>query len=130
MNNDDHKTITQLLNGEGNPADCFFDWFCRDSSLKNKAAALLKRVRAISRSKKFDNDKCYLLFKNNCPASGNLFDDFRICDIETGDVIYTVIPSSGFRCNKGNALVYGNENNFRGPILEGTWSEIKAWFLN
>lgn len=130
MNSNDYITIKQLLNGEGNPTDCFFDWFCRDSSLKNKAEALLKRVKAISASKKFDNDKCYLLFKNNCPCSGSLFDDFRICDMETGDVLYTVIPSSGFNHNKGKALVYGIDNNFETPILEGTWREIKTWFLN
>lgn len=124
------NNITDTLNGLGNPKELWYDWFCRTSSLENKGKRLLQKLRAISASKKFDNDKTYVFFKNNCPLVGSLYDDFRICDIETGDVIYTVIPKSGFKCDNGKAQVWGSENNFDGPIIEGTWREIKAWFLN
>lgn len=108
----------------------WYDWFCRDSSLENKGKTLLQKLRAISNSKKFDNDKTYVFFKNNCPCVGSLYDDFRICDIETGDVLYTVIPASGYKRNKGKAEVWGRENDFKEPIIEGTWREVKSWFLN
>lgn len=130
-NHNKHQfSISQLLNGEGNPVDCFSDWLCLDKALKNRAITLMRRVRAISRSKKFDNDKCYLLFDNTSGYRGKLFDTFRICDMETGEVIYTVVPCSGFSDSRGNALVYGIDNDFESALVDGTWSEAKEWFLN
>lgn len=103
----------------------WYDWFCRDSSLFKKGVSLIKKLNQIAASKKFDNDKTYVIFKNNCPLYGRLYDDFRICDIETGNVIYTVVPKSG---HKG--FVWGKENDFKEPLFEGSWKEIKAWFLS
>lgn len=107
----------------------WYDWFCKNSSLARKGKTLLKKLKMIAPSKKFDNDKCYVFFKNNCPCSGRLYDDFRICDKETGDVIYCVIPKSGHKCHEGRAQVWGVDNDFNEPIVEGTWREVKAWFL-
>lgn len=127
-----HTPISVILT-DNDPAiirDLWYDWFCRESSLENKGKKLLQKLRTIADSKKFDNDKTYVFFKNNCPCIGSLYDDFRICDIETGDVLYTVIPASGHKCNKGKAEVWGRENDFAEPIIEGTWREVKSWFLN
>ena len=107
----------------------WYDWFCKDSSLIRKGEALLKKLRLIAKSDKFDNDKCYVFFKNNCPFSGSLYDDFRICDLETGDVLYTVVPKSGHTVDNGKGYVWGKENGFEEPLFEGTWGEIKRWFL-
>ena len=49
--------------------------------------------------------------------SGPLYDDFRICDVETGDVIWTVTPKCG---HSGKAEVWGRQNDFKGPIAVGT----------
>jgi hypothetical protein len=129
MKND---TISTILTNIDNydVMSLWYDWFCKDSSLKRKGEALLKKLKLIASSNKFDNDKCYVFFKNNCPCVGNLYDDFRICDKETGDVLYCVIPKSGHKCDEGRAQVYGVDNDFREPIVEGTWREVKAWFLN
>jgi hypothetical protein len=81
------------------------------------------------KSKKIDIEKQYVWFKNNCPMYGTLYDDFRIADLETGDVIYTIVPKSGHTSEKGKGCVYGRENNFKGPLFEGSWKEIKQWFL-
>ena len=102
----------------------FYDWFCRDSSLKNKAKVLFSKVKSIARSGKFDPTKTYVFFKNNCPGCGKLYDDFRICDIETRDVLYTVSPSN----RNGKADVWGVDNDFEEPLVEGTWREVKMWF--
>jgi hypothetical protein len=129
MKND---TISTILTNIDNydVMSLWYDWFCKDSSLKRKGEALLKKLKLIASSNKFDNDKCYVFFKNNCPCVGNLYDDFRICDKETGDVIYCVVPKSGFKRDNGRAQVYGVDNDFKEPLVEGTWRDVKAWFLN
>ena len=128
-------TINQLIElfnhrpDELDVKDLWYDWFCKDTSLINKGISLIKKLKTISKSNKFDNEKTYVFFKNNCPCMGNLYDDFRICDIETRDVIYTIIPKSGFKKDYGEAQVWGKENDFKEPIISGTWKEIKNWFL-
>lgn len=128
MKNDSISTILANIDNY-NVMNLWYDWFCRESSLERKGAALLKKLKVIASSNKFDNDKCYVFFKNNCPCVGSLYDDFRICDKETGDVLYTVIPKSGYKCDEGRAQVYSPENGFREPIVEGTWRDVKNWFL-
>ena len=66
-----------------------------------------------------------MFFKNNCPGEGRLYDDFRICDIETGEVLYPVSPKNAY----GKADVWGVDNDFDQPLVEGTWREVRAWFL-
>ena len=106
----------------------WYDWFCKDSSLKNKTKSLASKVKRISKSSKIDIDKTYVLFKNNCPCNGSLYDDFRICDIETGKVIYTIIPKSGHNINKGKSELWGRENNCEEDIVEGSWKDILDYF--
>lgn len=129
MKNDTISTILANIDTY-DVMDLWYDWFCRETSLKRKGEALLKKLKAIASSNKFDNDKCYVFFKNNCPCYGSLYDDFRICDKETGDVLYCVVPKSGFKRDEGRAQVYGVDNDFKEPLVEGTWRDVKAWFLN
>jgi hypothetical protein len=106
----------------------WYDWFCRDTSLGAKTQKLGSKVLQLMKSSKIDVKKNYVFFKNNCPMLGSLYDDFRICDMETGNVIYTIIPSSGHTSNKGKAEVWGHENGFKGPLVSGTWRDVKAFF--
>ena len=129
MKNDTISTILANIDTY-DVMDLWYDWFCRETCLKRKGEALLKKLKVIASSNKFDNDKCYVFFKNNCPCYGNLYDDFRICDKETGDVLYCVVPKSGFKRDEGRAQVYGVDNDFKEPLVEGTWRDVKAWFLN
>jgi hypothetical protein len=103
----------------------FYDWFCKDSSLPNKARTLFAKMKSLVRSGKFDPAKCYVFF-NNYPCCGKLYDDFRICDLETGDILYTVSPSN----RVGKADVWGVDNDFEAPLVSGTWREVRMWFFN
>lgn len=103
----------------------WYDWFCQDKSLRNKTRSLGKKVLQLLPSEKIDGNTQYVFFKNNCPVSGPLYDDFRICDMETGNVVYTITPKSG---HTGQAEVWGRENDFDSPIVQGTWKDIKAYF--
>jgi hypothetical protein len=104
----------------------WYDWFCTDKSLSKRLAAMVPKIRRICTSKKVDLDNSYIFFKNNCPCVGEIYDDFRICDIKTGDVIYTITPKSGHA--PGNAEVYGRENKFDGPLANGTWKDVLNYF--
>lgn len=107
----------------------FYDWFCRDTSLERKANALMRKVKKFVKAAKVDLDKTYVFFKNNCPMYGSLYDDFRICDRETGDVIYTVAPSLGYEQSKGEAEVWGCANNFKEPLVNAkSWKDLMVNF--
>lgn len=103
----------------------WYDWFCKDESLLGKTKKLGVKVKQIAKSDKVNCETMYVFFKNNCPMVGPLYDDFRICDIKSGDVIFTITPRSG---HTGKAEVYGRENDFKEALAEGTWKDIKTYF--
>jgi len=83
----------------------FWDWFCADSSLERRSRSLVAKLKKFLKvNPTLDTTKYYVFFKNNCPMSGATYDDFRICDIETGDVRYTVIPKCS---HSGMAEIWG-----------------------
>jgi len=111
--------------GEMSGSFYFFDWFCRPYALEDRARKIMPKAIKFAKRKKVDLDKTYVMFKNNCPMTGSLYDDFRICDVETGDVIWTVIPSSGHDNILGQAEVWGVENKFSGEINKApSWTEL------
>lgn len=118
----------------------WYDWFCKDSALARKTKTLLQRAKKIAKSPRFNNDEVYIFFKNNCPAVGSLYDDFRICDRETGDVLYTIVPRRELKRYNPNrramdtekvfAELWGRDNDFDGPIVEGSWMEVVNYMNN
>jgi hypothetical protein len=108
----------------------WYDWFCKETSLHRKTQSLGKKVLQICKSSKIDIDKHYVFFKNNCPMSGSLYDDFRICDLETGNVVYTIVPRSGFNCDQDGkkSKIYGKENGFDTALVTGSWKDVRAFF--
>lgn len=107
-----------IMDSDGTVTFCFnfFDWFCKESSLENKAKQLFPRVKTFAEKMGVNLDTTYCIFKNNCPMGGQLYDDFRICDRETGHVIWTVVPKCG---HSGQAEVWGTINSFQGAHLQG-----------
>ena len=80
----------------------FYDWFCKDTSLKNKAINLFGRVKAVVKAN--EKSKMFIFpegsdvfFKNCCPCYGNqrLYDRFSICD-KDGECIISVAPDSPY----------------------------------
>lgn len=108
-----------IIDYDGKSSTCynFYDWFCQEKSLKRKSIKLYKQVKRFVKQFNIDTSKYYVFFKNNCPMIGPLYDDFRICDFETGDVIYNVTSKSG---HSGNAEIYSRENGIDKPLYEGS----------
>lgn len=107
----------------------WYDWFCSDKALAKKGDALLAKLKQIMLSPRFDITKTYVFFKNNCPLNGSLYDEFRICDMKTGDVIYTITPKNGHAMKKNVAEVWGRENDFAEPLYSGDWAGVVDFFM-
>lgn len=130
------KFIEEFQNGTFNIKDIdvqisagWHDWFCKDESLLNKTKQLGKKVIQIKDSPKIDLDKQYVFFKNCCPVNGSLYDQIKICDNETREVVYCITPKSGHKVDNGKGEVWGDENGFSEALFKGSWDEIKKWFL-
>ena len=108
----------------------WYDWFCDDEELKPRLDAMFPKIKEIAVSSKIDVDNMYVFFKNNCPGRGDIYDDFRFCEMENGDVVYTITPESGQESIKGQSEVWGKENGFEGALAKGTWDDITAFFGN
>lgn len=112
----------------------WYDWFCKESSLKRRTKNLYSKLNKVLKrneiSQKFDPEKTYVFFKNNLPMVGIVYDDFRIVDIETGDVLYTIIPKSGMNKELNKSMVWGKENDFQEPLYKGDWFGLLEYFEN
>ena len=131
----------QIMDSDGSTGSCynFYDWFCKDSSLKAKAHALFPKVkRFLAAHPEINILSTYVFFKNNCPMLGSLYDDFRIVDIESGNVLFTVTPQRVInpgRINPGyrygnipretKSEIWGRSNDFKEPLKVGkTFSDL------
>lgn len=93
----------------------WYDWFCRPTSLANKTKKLGAIVKQIKDGGKVDLDNTYVWFKNNCPMVGPLYDDFRIADLDSGHIIFTVAVND--KRSKYRYEVWGKHNEFDKPII-------------
>ncbi len=109
----------------------WWDWFCKDASLKAKTAKMGKIIVKINGKGKIDLDKNYVWFKNNCPLNGPLYDDFRFASLEDGEVQFTIQISCCW--NKKRYAVYGRRCRgaefSQDPLFETDSSkELADWF--
>lgn len=120
---DSHDRETQVKAG-------WHDWFCQTKALRNKTYRLAPKVKKIAKSPRIDAEKVYVLFKNNMPMHGSLYDDFRICDIESNKVIYTIVPSNGHSSRYKASIVAGMtdcKKSFADLVI-GTWKDVLNYF--
>lgn len=123
-------TVNQFLSDPVKNSDScfnFFDWFCRDTSLKNRMLKLKSKLSFLVKSKVIDGDKTYVLFKNNCPMDGDLYDDLRIIDIESDEMLCGLAPSVGYGCMKGACEFWSFDST--GKLVEQYFESYKLFQL-
>ena len=127
--------ITKFNNGAFTSPDLktqcdagWFDWFCDESSLRNKTYKLASIVKRLAKSPKVNPDTSYVFFKNNCPVNGSLYDSFSIVDLKSENVLFHITPKSGFNSKKDLAEVSGPENNFEKPLVSGSLKDVYEYF--
>ena len=105
----------------------WYDWFCKDSALKNKTKTLGKKIKDISKIGIFDIDKTYVYLKNNCPMDGKTFDSFGIVDIETDTLIVWIAPKLGYddKNIRNKTEVYMNDES----KYFNNWKEAKEFLI-
>jgi hypothetical protein len=106
----------------------WYDWFCRDSSLKNKTFKMGNIIKQIKDGGKVNLDKTYVWFKNNCPMNGPLFDDFRIARLDNNEVQLNIQIDSPWEDSK--YTVYGITNVFLEPLFKTNSSRALVKWLN
>lgn len=105
----------------------FYDWFCRESSLPNKAKSLFSKVKSLVKAnKKFDfsGEGMYVFFKNNCSCygDGRLYDSFSVCNSK-GDVIAWVAPRNPYGKVELSCEGHGFDDNTESYSFD-SWREL------
>ena len=106
----------------------WYDWFCKDTSLANKTKKMGNIIKQIKAGGKVDLETSYVWFKNNCPLSGPLYDDFRIADIETNNNLI-VVQIDCFR-NDSKYTAYERLDGFEKPVFQTNSSRELVKWLN
>lgn len=105
----------------------WYDWFCKDASLKNKTKRMGQIIKQFKDNGRIDLDNTYVWFKNNCPINSPLYDDFRIANIKDNSTIFLVQLESPWEDTR--FVVYGKEDLFEKPIFKtNNQRELVKWF--
>ena len=104
----------------------WYDWFCSDTSLKNKTKKMGNIIKQIKDGGKVDLNNMYVWFKNNCPMSGPLYDDFRIANIHDGATQLVVQLDSPWE--EERYAVYSVDDFFdKSVLLTNSSRELVKW---
>ena len=104
----------------------WYDWFCSDTSLKNKTKKMGNIIKQIKDGGKVDLNNMYVWFKNNCPMSGPLYDDFRIANIKDGTTQLVIQIDSPWEDDK--YAIYSVDDFFDKPVLlTNSTRELVKW---
>jgi len=104
----------------------FYDWFCKDNSLKKRALKFISKLKFLKEIGIIDGDRMYVWFKNNCPCNGSLYDDMRISLIEEGTFCGGLCPKTGHYNQTMKAELWFFDNSGEVQYIEAlNWSELK-----
>lgn len=106
----------------------WYDWFCRDTSLKNKTKKMGNIIKQIKDGGRVNLNETYVWFKNNCPMSGPLYDDFRIANIKDGATQLVIQIDSPWENER--YAVYSVDDFFDKPVLLTNSSRELVKWLN
>jgi hypothetical protein len=106
-------------------AGLFFDWFCREKSLRNKALGMIPMLKFLVENNVINGNTTRVIFKNNCPFDGNLYDDLRVIDIESDEMIMGVAPKLGYEGMKGKCEFWKFDEDRN--VVQTTFDNVKAF---
>jgi len=101
----------------------FYDWFCKDASLKRRMESMIPKLRFLVNEGIIDGDTCYFWLKNNCPVQGSLYDDLRISRISDNEFLGGFCPKTGHNI-ENKCSVWTLENGFKEYDFKN-WMEFK-----
>ena len=105
----------------------WYDWFCKDKLLKNKTKFFGNIIKKLKSSSKLDLDSTYVWFKNCCPLQGKLYDQFKISDLNTHEVLYCINYKDEYE--DADFAVYSRKTGFENPIFKcNKAKELIDWF--
>lgn len=110
----------------------WYDWFCKDSSLRNKTYKMGRIITQFREGGKINFKDCYVWFKNNWPLNGPLYDDFRIASLEDGEVQFTIQLNCCWNEKKYTVFgrkAKGEKFECEKPLFESdSVKELVKWF--
>lgn len=106
----------------------WYDWFCRNTSLANKTKKMGNIIKQIKDGGKVNLDESFVWFKNNCPLSYPLYDDFKIANINNGKTRFIV--QFGSLWEDAKYAVYSVDDFFDKPVLLTNSSRELVKWLN
>ena len=119
-------SINELIKVGPRKENCFefYDWFCQDQSLKNRAKKFIPKLKFLVKMGILDGDNLYVWFKNNCPLCGNLYDDMRFSTLDDDNYfVGGIAPRQGYYHNN-KCNVWVREGGLEEFEFD-TWSDFK-----
>jgi len=107
----------------------WYDWFCKDSSLRNKTKNLSKIMRRITND--FILDNYYIWFKNNCPCASPLYDDVRfepLENIQRNKLYFVIVNDCGYE--KGKYAVCAARYDYKTEFYTNSLKELMDYINN
>lgn len=91
----------------------FYDWFCKDSSLKGRYTRALNKVKSMVKAGIIDGDAYSVWFKNNCPMVGSTYDDIRFNRLEDDEYMGGFCTASVHKSIKVTATYWLAKEDFK-----------------
>ena len=83
----------------------FYDWFCKDSVLEKRMLRMIPKIKFLVKEKIINPETTSIMFKNNCPCNGSLYDDMRFCDLEN-NYLGGICPTTGHKAENLTSIWY------------------------
>ena len=103
-------------------------WYCEDQYLYVVKDRLIEAVLQILESPKIDINTQGLVMSNEFLKDRSLRSSFRIVELTSREVCYTVYPRESDNPDGIISSVWGRENDFESALATGTWKDVLKFF--